>query len=179
MWLERHINWKTLRGLVYKKTGDAVIGSEIVQELYRDMLQWAPEELHGLRSPQTYANMALVHRIANWRMMFPQADLLPDEDENASDEAPSMEEGLETREQVVELLAELPTEWVEPLIWCKVYGYSAEAAAERLNLTADAVKMRVLRALNYLRMLVAAPPPETLRSRVRNFLQCKERHHGK
>jgi DNA-directed RNA polymerase specialized sigma24 family protein len=178
-WLEKHINWKSLRSLAYRNIRDAVIGREIVRELYHDMLQWTPEELQGLRSPQAYANMAVNNRLSNWRRRFPQADPLPDDYENP-DEVPSLEEVLETRDQVVELLGDLPKKWLEPWLLCRYYGYSNAEAAQELGLTVDAVKKRVLRGGNHLQMLLAAaPPPPSPLERVKNFIQRKERHHGK
>jgi DNA-directed RNA polymerase specialized sigma24 family protein len=178
-WLDKYINWKALRRLVYSNTCDAVIGSEIVQDLYHDMLQWAPEELQGLQAPQAYANMAVIHRLSNWRRQFSQTDPLPDDYEDTPDESPSLEQVLETREQVVELLAELPPEWVNPWVLCRYFGYKNAEAAQKLSLTVDAVKKRVLRADNYLQILAAAPPPPSVFNRVRNFIQRKERHHDK
>jgi DNA-directed RNA polymerase specialized sigma24 family protein len=178
-WLEKHINWKSLRRFAYRNIRDAVIGREIVQELYNDMLQWTPEELQGLRAPQTYANMAVNHRISNWRRRFPQADPLPDDYENP-DEVPSLEEVIETRDQVVELLGDLPKGWLEPWLLCRYYGYSNAEAAEKLGLSVDAVKKRVLRGSSHLQMLLTASPlPAPLLERVKDFIQRKGRRHGK
>ena len=178
-WLEKHINWKTLRRLAYSNTGDAAIGNEIVQELYHDMLQWAPEELQGLQAPQAYANMAVLHRVFNWRRQFPETDPLPVEYERILGEAPSPEMILETRDQVVELLAKLPKEWVHPWLLCRHYGYKHSEVAQKLDLTVEAVKKRVRRGDNYLQMLVAAPPAPSVLNRVRNLIQRKERHRDK
>ncbi len=178
-WLDKHINWGSLRRLLYRNTCDAVIGAEIVQELYHDMLQWAPEELQGLQLPQYYANMAVIHRLSNWRRQFPQMAPLPDDYENTSGESPSAEQVLETREQVVELLGTLPPQWVMPWLLCRHYGYTDVEAAQKLGLTVDAVKKRVLRAQNYLQILAAASPPASLFKRVRTFIQRKERRRDK
>jgi DNA-directed RNA polymerase specialized sigma24 family protein len=178
-WLDKHIDWGSLRRLLYRKTCDAVIGAEIVQELYHDMLQWAPEELQGLQSPQYYANMAVIHRLSNWRRQFPQMDPLPDDYESTSGESPSAEQVLETREQVVELLGTLPPNWVNPWLLCRYHGYTNAQAAEKLGLTVDAVKKRVLKAQDCLQILAAASPPTSLLERVRNFIQRKERRRDK
>src|SRR5882757_5999434 len=138
---------KALRAIIYRKTSEPAIGDEIVQELYHDMLQWAPEELQGLKAPQAYANTAVIYRLLNWRRQFPQTDPLPVEYEGPPEEAaPSPEEILETRDQVVELLAKLPKQWVDPWLLCRYHGYTNAEAAQKLGLTVDTVKKRVLRA---------------------------------
>jgi len=173
-WLNENINWKTLRGIAYADIGDPATGSDIVQELYHDMLQWAPEELQGLRAPKTYAKRAVKNRILNWRRHFPQTDPLPDGYENIP-----MEDALGSAEQVIELAAELPKEWAEPWVLRRCGGFKHAEIAGMLNLTVDAVKKRVRRADNYLLMLATTPPEPSRFDQVRNFIRRKDRRHDK
>jgi DNA-directed RNA polymerase specialized sigma24 family protein len=172
-WLEECINWQAMRRRARRDTRDATVADEIVQDLHNDMLQWTLEELQGLQSPGGYANKALTHRLLNWRRQASRTTSLQDNFDTTADSAMSFEELWEVRDEAVKLLGELPSEWVAPLVMCKAYEYTAEETALKLNLTANIVKKRVVRAMHYLR-LKAAVPDHSLVSRVKNFIRRKE-----
>jgi DNA-directed RNA polymerase specialized sigma24 family protein len=175
-WLNESIDWEKLCHYASSFTLDQTIGDEIVKQLYHDMLQWPPEKLRALRKPQAYAKTALKNRLLNWVSRYARPDRitsLPENYENIADDSPSLEAVLDTRRQVVNFLAELPPEWLEPFILTKVYGFTAEETAKELNLTLDAVKKRVVKAFHY----CEARPPDTLLSPVQKITRRKGQHH--
>jgi len=175
-WLNEAIDWDNLCHYASSFIPDQTIGDEIVKQLYHDMLLWPAERLRGVRKPQAYAKRALRNRLLNWITRYAKPDKtapLPD-DYDIPDESPSLEAVLDTRNQVINLLAELPPEWREPFILTKVYGFTAEETAKRLNVTVDMVKKRVAKALNY----CEARPPDTLLGCLQKIItRRKEQHH--
>lgn len=153
-WLREHIKWEKLRCYAYSCVRDITLVDEIVQELYRDLLQWSPEKLQSLNKPDVYAKQALKHRLFNWISRYAKpvtTTSLPDDDENIVDESPSQEDVLDNRQRVINLLAKLPEKWARPFVLTKIYGYTVAETAKELGLTAGAVKKRVLRSVQLLR----------------------------
>jgi DNA-directed RNA polymerase specialized sigma24 family protein len=178
-WLEKHINWKALRRIAHVAVGEVATGSDLVQELFNDMLQWAPEELEGVWAPQDYATKAIHNRVLNWRRRFRHTDPLPQNAASIPDHMPPMEEALVSPSQVVELFAKMPKAWVGPWVLYKVYGYKHEETAQKLGLTLDAVKKRVRNADDFLETLATRPTPLSALERIGNFIQRKERRRDK
>ena len=178
-WLEKHIDWQALRRLIHKNMRDPVAGSEIVQTLYRDMLQWTPEELQGLRSPQGYANSTVIHRLGSWRRKRPEVQLRTGACENVVGDAPLQEEFPESREQVIGLLAQLPKEWSESWVLARYYGYTHAQIAQKSQITVEAAKTLVYTADAHLQLLATAKSSRSPLDRIRNFFQRRERRHGK
>lgn len=176
-WLQQNINWQALRRYAYTITRNANFADDIVQDLYDDMLEWSPGELHGLHKPQSYASQAVRYRIFNWKTRYANRRTSLDDYLEKADDSASLEDKLETEERIKHLLAELPEHWRVPLVLSKFYGYTAEEIALRSGLSADAVRKRVARALYYIRVTHAAPPPDSLLRKVKNFIHRKEPRH--
>ena len=177
-WLQEHINWQGLRRLAYSRTSDAVIGNEAVQDVYHGMLDWTVEELAALRHPKAYARRAVLNRSIDLRGRSTIKTIsLPDDYEIGPDPSPLPEKQLETREQVRNLLAELPESWRAPLVFIVVHGFTIEEAAAKLGLSHDTVKKRCANALKYLRIISGVLPPDSLVQRVKKLLQRKGRHN--
>jgi RNA polymerase sigma-70 factor (ECF subfamily) len=175
-WLNEVIDWEKLCHYASSFTNDQTLAEEIVKQLYHDMLQWPPEKLRSLRKPQAYAKTALKNRLLNWIERHARPDKvvsLPDDYDSIADASPSLEAVLDTRRQVINFLAELPPEWLEPFVLTKIYGFTAEETARKLNLTLDVVKKRVVKALHY----CEARPPDTLLSPVQKIIRPKGSHH--
>lgn len=175
-WLNAAVNWDKLCRYACSFTLDPTIAEEIVKQLYHDMLQLPAERLRSLRKPQAYAKKALKNRLLNWISRHARPDKvssLPDNYEDIADDGPSLDAVLDTRQQVIDFLAELPPEWLEPFILTKVYGFTAEETARKLNLTLDTVKKRVVKAFHY----CEARPPDTLLSSVQKITKPKGSRH--
>jgi RNA polymerase sigma factor (sigma-70 family) len=173
-WLRANIDWKALRSRAYRSTHDAQLGADIVQDLYGDMLEWSIEELQGIHLPQRYAYRAVTNRLLNCRRGEKRQIPI---DEKTPDPGRQIEELWESQDEALKLLAELPPEWKDPLLLCKVHECTAEEAAKRLNLTVDQVKKRIARAVNYYRVRAAAP--DSVLARARNFIRRKGSRHEK
>ncbi len=174
-WLKEHINWQGLRRFAYSHEDDAVICDEAVQDVYHRMVGWSVEDLEGLRHPKAYTRQAVLNRINDLRAAI--ASSLPDDYESVPDNTPPPEEQLERREQAIELLAELPQSWREPLVYIRVYGFTIEETALELNLTHDSAKKRGANALKYLKIICGVLPQDSLVRRVKKLLQREGRGH--
>ena len=178
-WLKLHINWQSLRRFAYSRTDDAVIADEAVRDVYHQMVQWSVEDLEGLQHLKAYVQRAVLNRIIDLRASDARTTSLPVDYENTLDNRPTPEKWLETRDELRELLAELPESWREPLVNVGMYGFTIEETAARLTLTHDAVKKRVANAIKYLNIMRGLLPQDSLFRRVKRLLLRERRRDGK
>src|SRR6185437_2281247 len=175
-WLQAHIDWNALGALAFIRTKDPVRGNEVVQELYHKMLRWPLKELQKLKEPQAYATRAIINRAQNSRRWFRRVAVARDPYDpyaQLPSHTPTPERVVESRQEVRQLLAKLPTEWRIPYVLTEYYGFSIEEVAGYLSLTVDAVKKRKVNALKLLQILLNIIPPDSIVDRAKKLVQRK------
>ena len=170
----RYVNDLTLIDLgyvrlaAYRITRNVAVAHDIAQNVFTRLLELEPEKLAFIGCLQAFAVQAARNEARNWLRA------------RARDVSAERLAGIPADEHsdpvfaVLRALAMLPARAQVPLVLCKIYGYSAEEVAARLDISVEAVWKRVERAFRRLVKAGLRPPPPAPRSRVGSLFNRKE-----